>query len=376
MLNIVVAPDSFKGSITSREATEVMKQAILDVDASFEVVCKPMADGGEGTLDALFGSTEGERIPMICTGPLGETIQTSYGILASGTAVIEGAAVAGLVQVPKEKRNPDHTTSFGIGEVILDALDKGCSDIIIGIGGSATNDGGMGMLQALGMKIYDKSDQLLGIFGNDLKNVQRIDVSGLDARLSEMNIQIACDVDNPLCGEKGATVVYGRQKGATSEQVQQYDSALDSYSQKLESILGKSFKYKAGAGAAGGLGFALLAIGANLMSGAKLVANATGIAEAIKYADVVITGEGQSDVQTLYGKAPGYVASIANQYQIPVVLLSGSIVGDTEELRKTFSGCFSITAGPITLEECMGSAPELLREKTMQIIQLIKAVRE
>ncbi len=374
-MNIVIAPDSFKGSLTSNEVTNIMERSIKDQYPDFNVTKKPMADGGEGTIDSLLSATKGESVPITCTGPLGKDINTTYAIIDSKTAIIECANIAGLIQVPVDERNPDHTTTYGIGETIIDALDKGCTSFIIGLGGSATNDGGLGMLQALGMKAWDENDQKVDRFGKDLLHIQKVSFSELDPRLKDINIKVASDVDNPLCGKFGASAVYGPQKGATKEQVEQYDLALHRYSDLIESVVGQSVKKTPGAGAAGGLGFALLSIGAELVSGAKLIAEAMNMEDAIKDADLVITGEGQSDEQTLYGKAPGYIASLAKKHHVPVVLISGSL-GNVDKLGELFAGCFSITNRPLTLEECMEQANILLYEQTKQVVQLIRSVRK
>src|SRR5699024_1706452 len=321
-MNIVLAPDSYKGSLTSVEVTDVMKQAISSLGYNDMTVTKPMADGGEGTVDTLLSSAGGEKIPVTCTGPSGEKIDTYYAILQDNTAVIEIANIAGLVQVPRTERNPDNTTSYGLGEVISDALDRECTSFIIGLGGSATNDGGLGMLQALGIKAWKHNGQSAGIYGKDLFDISRISLADMDPRLSAVSIKVACDVDNPLYGKKGASAVYGPQKGATENQVGRYDAALDDFSSIIEKEQQKTFHHTAGAGAAGGLGFALLVLGAELVSGAQLVADASGVQSDIKYADLVVTGEGQSDEQTLYGKAPGYIAEMARSYDTPVVLIS------------------------------------------------------
>lgn len=371
-MNIVIAPDSFKGSLTSIQVSKIIEASILDINNNYKTIIKPMADGGEGTLQALLTSIQGEIIPITCTGPLGKQINTTYAIIGSNTAIIECASIAGLIQVPIDKRNPDFTTSFGIGEVIIDALDRGCTSFVIGLGGSATNDGGLGMLQALGMATQNK---LAGIpFGKDLHNITKVDFSKIDPRLAGTNIKIACDVDNPLCGNKGASEVYGPQKGATKQQVQQYDLSLEKYSDLVEAEVNQSIKEYPGAGAAGGLGFAFLAIQANLIAGAELLADAINLEDAIQKADLVITGEGQSDEQTLYGKAPSYIASLAAKHNIPTVLISGSLQ-DVDQLSENFAGCFSIINQPLTLEECMKQADSLLYEQTKQIIQFMEHFR-
>jgi glycerate kinase len=370
-MKIVLAPDAFKGSLTAIEAANTMKKAIHDSFPDWKPETIPMADGGEGTLDALLNATGGKRISIRCRGPLGNCISTSYGIIEEKTAAIECAKIIGLTLVEKEKRNPDITTSFGIGEVIMDALARGCTRFIVGLGGSATNDGGLGMLQALGMHAYNQDGKKIGPYGRDLLNLSAVDVSKLDKRLENVSIHVACDVTNPLCGSQGASAVFGPQKGATKEQVLAYDKALEKYSDGIESEIGRDFREVPGAGAAGGLGFALLALGAKLTSGAKLIAEAARLKEVLKDADLVITGEGQSDEQTLYGKAPGYVAELATELNVPAVLLSGAVTGDRDLLREKFAGCFSIITKPLSLEEAMDNAENLLYEQTREVIYFL-----
>lgn len=372
-MNIVIAPDSFKGSLTSIQVTDIIEKAILDFNPNYSVIKKPMADGGEGTIDALLSATAGERIALQCHGPLGEKIETYYAMVDQ-TAIIECANIAGLVQVPTAKRNPDHTTTYGIGEAILDALDRGCQSFIIGLGGSATNDGGLGMLLALGMEAFNQQGEKVGIFGKDVHTIANVDFSKLDPRLKDVQIKVASDVDNPLCGEEGASVVYGPQKGATKEQIKAYDQALATFASYVEHELAGSFQKTPGAGAAGGLGFALLAVGAKLVSGAELIAREMNMEQAIQQADLVITGEGQSDEQTLYGKAPGFIAKIAKKYDVPTILISGS-VKQSEKLRSHFAGCFAIPNQPLTLKECMEQADELLYQQAKQLIQLISTLK-
>lgn len=371
-MKVVVAPDSFKGSLTAIEAANMIKQGITEIIPEAEIMLKPMADGGEGTLDSLSTATASDTIPIRLTGPLGKPIDTNYRILPGKTAVIETAAIAGLIQVPNERRNPDYTTSYGIGEAILDAMNEGCHNFIIGLGGSATNDGGLGMLQALGMQAYDEKQQPVDKFGKDLQQITHIDLSALDPRLKQININLACDVDNPLCGKRGASAVYGPQKGATKTQVSQYDTALNQYSALIEKELGFSYKNQEGAGAAGGLGFAFLTLHASLTPGAALIAKAIELESTIRHADLVITGEGQSDEQTLYGKAPGYIAKLANPYKVPAILISGSISGGEDKLRTQFTGCFSTINSPMSLDTCIDNAAPLLLEKTKQVMHFFK----
>ncbi|SEA79278.1 glycerate kinase [Thalassobacillus cyri] len=371
-MKIVIAPDSFKGSLTSQQAAATMQRAIQSASPVFNTVTKPMADGGEGTLDALMAATDGEKKFLNCTGPLGEERTSWYATLKNETAVIEVATIAGLTLVPEEKRNPDLTTSFGIGEAIKDAIDEGFTEILVGLGGSSTNDGGLGMLQALGLKAFDGKGRELPAKGASILKVTELDFSQLDERLKNVEIKVACDVDNPLTGPRGASAVYGPQKGATEQQVEHYDAAMERYGKLTEAEIGKNHMEVGGAGAAGGLGFALLTIGAELVSGAKLIAEAIGLEESLADADLVFTGEGQSDEQTLYGKAPGYVAELARKHGLPIVLVSGSIGGNVEELNRLFAGCFSIITGPMRLEDCITHAEQLLYDATTQIIHLIE----
>lgn len=375
-MNIVLAPDSFKGSLTAFQAAQTMKKAIKAMNNDYNVVMKPMADGGEGILETLLPSMNGEKVPITCTGALGESVDTFYGIAEGKTAIIEGANIAGLPQVPLHQRNPDDTTSFGIGEVIRDALDAGCTTFIIGIGGSATNDGGLGMLQALGMKAYDKTGEEIGPYGKDVLAFHRADMQAMDPRLKSTTLQIASDVDNPLCGERGATYVYGPQKGATEQQLAAYDEALYHYGRVLETTLQKHLQQIPGAGAAGGLGFAFLMLNAILTPGASVAAEAIQLEKAIKEADVVFTGEGQTDEQTIeYGKTADYVARKAQKHNVPTILISGSLQGDMDRVRERFTGCFSTVTSVLTLEECMENAEALLYEQTTNVQHFIKSMR-
>lgn len=374
-MNVVIAPDSYKGSLSAVEVSETIKAAIETVIPTSKIVMKPMADGGEGTIEALLTATLGETIPIVCTGPLGDQIKTEYAILKDGTAVIEYAKIAGLMQVPTLQRNPDYTTSFGLGEVIKDALDRGSTSFIIGIGGSATNDAGLGMLLALGMKAWDTKGNNVGVFGTDIHRVAKLSYSNLDTRLNKADIKIACDVNNPLYGKAGASYIYGKQKGLTKKQIAGYDSAIKIFSQLIKEEIRQDYSQVPGAGAAGGVGFALLTTGSQLMSGAELLASEMHLAEAISQADLVITGEGQSDEQTLYGKAPSYVAKLSRKYDVPTMLISGSLK-DRNRLNELFIASFSITNKPLSLEECMREAKSLLYEQTKQVMRLLHYFKE
>ncbi|WP_138419925.1 glycerate kinase [Aquibacillus sediminis] len=371
-MNIVIAPDSFKGSLTSLEAANIIRKAVNDTEANDRCVMKPMADGGEGTIDAFLTSVGGRRIQLTCKGPLGADIETNYAILNDQTAVIEVASVAGLVQVPSEQRDPDRTTTYGIGQVMMDALDKGCRSFIIGLGGSATNDVGFGMFQALGMKAWSRTGAKLGYKGHDLLDIDQLDLTGLDPRLQQVSIQVACDVDNPLTGQTGASAVYGPQKGASAEQVTRYDHA-HAYFAKL---VDEEKRDLPGAGAAGGLGFALLTLGATLKPGANVIAEIGKVEQAIRQADLIITGEGQSDEQTLYGKAPAHIADLAKKHNKKVLLISGSLGNGAEALHDKFTGCFSIMNRPMTLEACIEHAGELLYEQTKHVMYLVRSLED
>lgn len=373
-MDIVIAPDSFKGSLTAVEASNIMDDAIREVKPGYTTHVKPMADGGEGTLESILQAKTGELVSVMAEDALGHRRQTEYGIIDNNTAVIECAKIVGLPQVPENKRNPDITTTYGIGEVIIDALDKGCISFIIGLGGSATNDAGVGMLTALGMSAFDENDRRLGGFGVDVPHVRRVDMSNMDMRLAGTEILVASDVDNPLCGEKGATVVFGPQKGATSEQLVRYDEALHRVGMLIEKQMNRSMQTLPGAGAAGGLGFAFLALEGMIKSGAELVGEAIDVEKTIEQADLVITGEGKSDEQTLYGKAPSYIANVANTNNVPSILISGSVEGDLDLLRETFSGCFSIINEPVSLEESIQKADAYLYEQTKQLISLVDSL--
>ncbi|WP_088007436.1 glycerate kinase [Indiicoccus explosivorum] len=375
-MRIVIAPNAYKGSLSAVEAAEAMEAGIRQVHPAADIVMKPMADGGEGTLDMLIASSGGERVPVSVTGPLGVPIETAYGLTGTGTAVIETARIAGLSQVPAELRNPDRTTSRGIGEVILDALDRGCRSFIIGLGGSATADGGLGMLSALGAEAFDTEGNKLEGFGRDLLAVAELKLRGLDQRLADSELKVACDVENPLCGEYGAVKVYGPQKGATPWQIERYEDAMNAYRLLAEREFGLDLHRIPGAGAAGGIGFALLALGADLLKGAELLCCAIGLEEEIRRADLVLTGEGQSDRQTFYGKGSGHVSVLARKHRVPVILISGSLAAETETFHRHFDGCFSILNRPMTAETAMAEAGKLLAQQTAQVMKVLLLQQE
>ncbi|MET3683336.1 glycerate kinase [Alkalibacillus flavidus] len=365
-MKITIAPDSFKGSLTAEEASQVMANAIRSLDDTVQCVQRPMADGGEGTIDALVYATEGRRLYFDVTGPLGDTITSVVGINGiTGEAMIESSSVCGMEQVPESERNPMMTTSYGLGELLLKVLDHGYEQILIGLGGSIVNDGGIGMLNALGARFYDEYGMVLDVYGRDLLSLSSVDLSGLDERLNTCTIRVASDVDNPLTGVKGATYVFGPQKGASELMIQQLDEAMQLYSELVENEIGKSFVYRPGAGAAGGLGFALMVIGGDIKSGAYLIADAVKLEEAIQAGDLVITGEGKSDDQTFYGKAPGYIARLCQNYHTPCLLMAGALDDPDGDLRKLFTDVFSTTDESMPIADQMANASQLLFNQTI-----------
>ena len=331
-MKIVIAPDSFKESLTALEVAEAIEAGLKKVLPDAEYVKVPMADGGEGTVQSLVDATEGRLISAEVRAPLGNKVRAEFGLSGDGrTAIIEMAAASGLHLVPSEKRNPLHTTSYGTGELILAALDEGVEKIIVGIGGSATNDGGAGMLQALGALLLDAQHQPIGAGGGCLQDLAAIDLSGLDKRLADVEIVVACDVDNPLCGEKGASAVFGPQKGATAEMVQALDSGLQHFAALAARDLGLDIQSPAGAGAAGGMGGGVLLLpDARLQAGVKIVMEAVGLAEKVQDADLVITGEGRMDAQSVHGKTPIGVAHTAKAFGKPVIAIVGCLREDYE----------------------------------------------
>ena len=331
-MKIVIAPDSFKESLTALEVAEAIEAGLKKVLPDAEYVKVPMADGGEGTVQSLVDATEGRLISAEVCAPLGNKVKAEFGLSGDGrTAIIEMAAASGLHLVPPEARNPLRTTSYGTGELILAALAEGVEKIIVGIGGSATNDGGAGMLQALGALLLDAQHQPIGAGGGCLQDLAAIDLSGLDKRLAGVEIVVACDVDNPLCGEKGASAVFGPQKGATPEMVQALDSGLHHFADIAARDLGLDIQSPAGAGAAGGMGGGVLLLpDARLQAGVQIVMEAVKLAEKVQDADLVITGEGRMDAQSVHGKTPIGVAHTAKAFGKPVIAIVGCLREDYE----------------------------------------------
>ncbi len=331
-MKIVIAPDSFKESLTALEVAEAIEAGLKKVLPDAEYVKVPMADGGEGTVQSLVDATEGRLISAEVCAPLGNKVKAEFGLSGDGrTAIIEMAAASGLHLVPPEARNPLRTTSYGTGELILAALVEGVEKIIVGIGGSATNDGGAGMLQALGALLLDANNQPIGAGGGCLQDLAAIDLGGLDKRLAGVEIVVACDVDNPMCGEKGASAVFGPQKGATPEMVQALDSGLQHFADIAARDLGLDIQSPAGAGAAGGMGGGVLLLpDARLQAGVQIVMEAVKLAEKVQDADLVITGEGRMDAQSVHGKTPIGVAHTAKAFGKPVIAIVGCLREDYE----------------------------------------------
>ena len=357
-MKVVIAIDSLKGSLSSMEAGTAIKDGILAAKPDAEVIVKPLADG-EGTTDALIEGMNGERIDLTVTGPMHTPVDAYYGYLKdTNTAVMEMASAAGITLVPDSEKNPLLATSYGVGEMINDAIQRGCRNFIIGIGGSVTNDGGIGMLKALGVRFLDENGEDAGEGGQALAKVARIDVSGMNPLLKECHIQVACDVNNPLCGENGSTYVYGPQKGVTEDMKKTLDEAMAHFARVTSETLENDYMNTPGAGAAGGLGYAFLAYtGAALTPGIELILDAVGLEEELSGADVVVTGEGRLDFQTAMGKAPVGVARLAKKYNAKVIAFAGSVTKEATACNKEgIDAFFPILRSVCTLAEAMDSA--------------------
>lgn len=358
-MKIVIAPDSYKESLTAMEVATAIENGFKEVLPNAEYIKLPMADGGEGTVQSLVDATDGRIVTATVTGPLGQQVEGFYGLLGDGsTAVIEMAAASGIQLVEPEKRNPLLTTTYGTGELVKAALNAGVRHIIVGIGGSATNDGGIGMAQALGARLLDSDGAELGFGGGELSKLASIDLTNLDKRLADIQLEVACDVDNPLCGPKGASHVFGPQKGATPKMVEQLDANLAHYANIIRQTNGKEVIDQAGAGAAGGLGAALLGLfDASLRPGINIVMDAVNLAEVVKDADLVITGEGRIDSQTIHGKTPIGVARTAKQYNLPVIGIAGSTAQDCRVVHDHgLDAVFSVVLGATDLPTALKEA--------------------
>ena len=375
-MRIVVAIDSFKGSLSSLQAGSAVRDAVLKLNDKNEVIIKPLADGGEGTVDALALGFDSEIIEIEVRGPLMKKVNAKYCILKeTNTAVIEMAAASGITLVSEDEKNPLNTTTFGVGELIKDAINRGCRRFIVGIGGSATNDGGVGMLTALGVQFLDKNDNPIALRGEGLKDLCKINTDNMLSELKECTFNVACDVKNPLCGENGCSAVFAPQKGATKEMIIDMDLWLKNYAEISKTVSDKADENYEGAGAAGGLGFAFLAyLNANLKSGIDIVLDEIKIEEDIKNADVVVTGEGRLDSQTIMGKAPIGVAKLAKKYGKRVIAFCGCTTKEAEVVNDHgIDAFFPIMRTVCTLEEALNveNAYENLKATAYQVFKLL-----
>ncbi|MEM6162109.1 glycerate kinase [Erwinia sp. P6884] len=363
-MKIVIAPDSYKESLSAQQVATQIELGFREIFPDAHYVKLPVADGGEGTVEAMVAATDGHIVRLDVTGPLGESVPAFYGLSGDGScAYIEMAAASGLELVPAAKRDPLITTSWGTGELIRNALDKGVEHFIIGIGGSATNDGGAGMVQALGAKLLDKRGEQIGFGGGELSSIDSIDMREFDARIQHCRFEVACDVTNPLLGKEGASAVFGPQKGATPELVTQLDNALAHYAGIILRDLGIDVLSVPGGGAAGGMGVALHAFcQAELRRGIEIVTEALGLDELVKEATLVITGEGRIDSQTIHGKVPIGVAKVAKRYNKPVIGIAGSLTEDVSVVHQHgLDAVFSVLYSICTLEEALDNAAENVR---------------
>jgi glycerate 2-kinase len=371
-MKIVIAPDSFKGSLSAVEAANAIEKGIHKAFPGAKTLCLPVADGGEGTLDTLVASTNGQKIPVLVNGPLGQKVEAEYGILGDGiTCVIEMAKASGISLVSREELNPLKASTFGTGELIKQALDDGFTSFILALGGSATNDGGAGMLQALGLVLLDEEGNPISTGGGELAKIRSIDVSGFDERIQDCQFLIASDVENPLIGPHGASHVFGPQKGATPETVEILDACLANYADEVEKITGVHLHDLPGAGAAGGIGGAFQSFFPSKMRrGIDVVIEHTGLQKALEGADLVLTGEGQVDFQTASGKTPMGVAQASKSQNIPTIILAGSIGSGIEVLyQHGVVSVNSIINKPMTLNEAIENAADLLEESAEQVVR-------
>ncbi len=384
-MKVVVAIDSFKGSLSSMEAGQAIAEGVKRVYQSAEVVVRPLADGGEGTVEALVEGMGGIFVTKEVTGPLGKKVEAVYGVIeskedSSKTAIIEMSAAAGITLVPEESRNPMKTTTYGVGELILDAIERGCRHFIVGIGGSATNDGGVGMLQALGYDFVTREGTAISYGGNGLRELASIEESNVHPKLKECTFKVACDVTNPLCGENGSSTIFGPQKGATPEMVQELDQLLLHYAELSKEINANANRFYPGTGAAGGMGFAFLTYtNATLESGIQIVLTETKLEELIASADFVVTGEGRLDGQTALGKAPIGVAALAKKHQKKVLAFAGAVTPDAKECNQQgIDAFFPILRGIVTLKEAMDkeNAHRNMVDTVEQVFRVVEIMKE
>ncbi|API89801.1 glycerate kinase [Marinilactibacillus psychrotolerans] len=373
-MKIVIAPDSFKESMSALEVARAIEEGFKEVLPNSEYVKLPMADGGEGTVQSIIDATGGTLKELTVTGPLQEPVAAFYGLSGDKKiAIIEMAASSGLDKVQPNKRNPLKTTSFGFGELIKDALDEGVEEILLGIGGSATNDGGAGMIMSLGGKLLDKNKNPIVPNGEGLKELSYIDISNMHSRINEVSIRVACDVDNPLTGETGASYIYGPQKGGTIEQLKQLDTNLSHFAQLIKESLGKDIEHIPGAGAAGGLGAGIVAfLNGKLERGGDLIVDILDLEGKIKEADLVITGEGGINHQTIFGKTPIAVSQVSKKYGVPTIALAGCLNKGYETIYdEGIDAVFSIIPEFSTIEEALENGFENLKNTAMNCARLI-----
>ena len=373
-MKIVIAPQAFKGSISAMEVSKAIQEGVINVFPDSEIILCPVADGGDGTLETLVESTGGSINETTVTGPIGSPVRALWGAMGDQkTAVIEMARTSGLALLTLDERDPLNATTFGLGEIILSALDAGFRDFIIGIGGSATNDAGAGMAQALGIRLLDKTNTEISVGGAALQNLRTIDISKLDNRILNSDFQVACDVNNPLTGPEGAAAIYGPQKGASKQQIDILDKALSNLSSIIKKDIGKEVSEIPGAGAAGGLGAGIMAfMDGNLRTGVDIVLDKVGLDSLLDSADLVITGEGGLDFQTVYDKAPIGVAKMAQKKQIPTIAISGMLGKDFHVVHAHgIEAAVSLTNGPMSLEEASDNAYNLIKECAEESLRLI-----
>ena len=374
-MKILIAPQSYKGSISAIKVAEAIKQGALNIFPNIKSLIIPVADGGDGTLETLVESTNGTIHNSNATGPLGNSIPVIWGTLGdSKTAIIEMARISGLALVPQNKRNPYYTTSYGLGEIIKEALDLDYRKFIIGIGGSATNDGGAGMAQALGAKLTDENKKPIDLGGLALNEITKIDISGIDPRINESEILVACDVNNPLCGPNGASFIYGPQKGASPEMVKTLDDALYHFGSQLIRDTGINIMEIEGSGAAGGIGGGMVGfLNAKLKPGIEIVLDSLDFDKSLKNVDLVITGEGQIDFQTVFSKAPIGVAKHAKKYNIPVIAICGSLGENYQDVHSHgIDAVIPIIPKPMDLKNASDNAYELIKNTSEQIFRILK----
>ena len=378
-MKIVIASDSYKGSLDSLQVNEAMRKGILRVFEDAEIICIPIADGGEGTVDAVMTCCGGSYCYEMVTGPDGREVIARYGILPDKSAVIEMAAASGLPLV--QDVTPDtvmNSTTYGTGQLIASALDKGCRKIYIGIGGSATNDGGIGMLQALGVSFLDADNREVGFGGKYLDKIVRIDISNLDPRIRETELVVMSDVTNPLCGENGAAVVYSPQKGATEEEIAILDKGLAQFAELICQMNLPDIRNLPGAGAAGGLGGGLVSfLGAEIRPGIKAILEIADFEKSVQWADLILSGEGRIDGQSANGKVVSGIAEIAGKYNVPVIAICGSVEKDAREIfEKGISGMEAAVCRPVTLEKAMEEAEQNVIDAAERVMQMVKAGME